>query len=172
VGNGHPTHTPTGVYPSSDGHFNISGSSTRLWLRTCDVLGKPEWKEKPEWQTQDGRTPERKIINAAIAEITKTKPTAYWMEAFEEAGVPCGPIYTVDQTFADPQVQHLALAQPVVHPRLGKMDLVASPLNFSDASRALRSATPEGGEHTNEIMQELGYAHEEIERFRQTGVIM
>lgn len=172
VGNGHPTGVPTNVYPSSDGHINLAGASTRQWLRICDVLGKPEWKDKPEWQTQLGRGEHREAIDAAIAECTKTHSSAYWMKAFEDAGVPCGPIYTVDQVFNDPQVEHLRITRPVVHPSLGKQDLVASPLNFSDMDRAIRCATPEGGQHTDEIMHELGYSPQQVEQLRKNGVVM
>ena len=171
AGNHHPTGIPTGVYPSNDGHFNLAGSSTRLWMRSCDVLGKPEWKDKEEWSTQNGRSADRVKLNGSIAEITKTKPTAYWMKAFEEAGIPCGPIYTVDQVFEDPQVKHLGMAAPVVHPRLGRIELVASAINFEGTPRVIRTATPEGGQDTDAIMSELGYSAEEIATFRKKSII-
>ena len=171
AGNHHPTGIPTGVYPSSDGHFNLAGSSTRLWMRSCDVLGKPEWKDKEEWATQNGRSADRIKLNGSIAEITKTKPTAYWMKAFEEAGIPCGPIYTVDQVFEDPQVKHLGMAAPVVHPRLGRLELVSSAINFEGTPRVIRTATPEGGQDTDAIMSELGYSAEEIATFRKKSII-
>jgi formyl-CoA transferase len=172
AGNHHPTGIPTGVYPSKDGFFNLAGSSTRLWMRSCDVLGHPEWKDKVEWSTQEGRHKDRKNINDSIAAVTATKPTAHWMKAFEDAGIPCGPIYTIDQTFNDPQVKHLGMAAPVMHPRLGKLDLVASPLNFTGAEKKIRSATPDGGAHTDEIMKELGYSSQDIEQFRKNSVVM
>jgi crotonobetainyl-CoA:carnitine CoA-transferase CaiB-like acyl-CoA transferase len=172
AGNHHPTGIPTGVYPSKDGFFNLAGSSTRLWMRSCDVLGKPEWKDKVDWSTQEGRHKDRKNINEAIEAITVTKPTDFWMQAFEDAGIPCGPIYTIDQTFNDPQVKHLGMASPVIHPRLGQLDLVASPLNFTGVEKKIRSATPEGGQHTDEIMSELGYGADDITRLRKEGVIL
>jgi formyl-CoA transferase len=171
AGNDHPTGIPSGVFPSSDGHFNINAASTRSWLRLCDLIAKPEWKEKPEWKTQSGRSPDRHIINAEIAEITRGNTTAHWVAVFENAGIPCGPIYTMDQVFDDPQVRHLGMASPVTHPRLGKLDLVASPINFSDAQRTLRSATPEAGQHTDEVMGGLGYSAADIGRLRNDGVI-
>jgi formyl-CoA transferase len=172
AGNHHPTGIPTGVYPSKDGFFNLAGSSTKLWMRSCEVLGHPEWKDKVEWSTQEGRHKDRKNINAAIEAITATKPTAHWMKAFEDAGIPCGPIYTIDQTFNDPQVKHLGIASPVMHPRLGKLELVGSPINFFGTEKKIRSATPEGGQHTDEIMGELGYSKSDIEKFHKAGVVM
>ena len=117
AGNDHPTGIPTGVFPTSDGHFNIAAASERVWERICDAIGKSEWKAKPEWHTQT-RSADREL-NAAIGEITRHKPSAHWVELFEEAGVPCGPIYSIDQVFADPQVQHLGMAAPVTSKKRG-----------------------------------------------------
>ena len=142
AGNHHPTGIPTGVYPSSDGYFNLAGSSTRLWMRSCDVLGKPEWKDKVEWSTQEGRHKDRKNINAAIEAITATKPTAHWMKAFEDAGIPCGPIYTIDQTFNDPQVKHLKMSQKVKSKKLGELNLLRQPVNLSRTPSQLALPTP------------------------------
>src|SRR5262245_35569938 len=107
AGNDHPTFTPTGVFPTSDGYMNIAASSGRLWPRLCDALGKPEWKDRAEWNTSAGRTKDRAAVNQAIAEVTQHKPAAHWVEAFEAAGIPAGPINSIDRVFADPQVQHL-----------------------------------------------------------------
>src|ERR1700753_2825691 len=104
AGNDHPTGIPTGVFPTSDGHINIAASSARVFTRFCEAIGKPEWLEDPEWKTQVGRSKHRKTINGAIGEITRTKPSEHWIELMEANGIPCGPIYTIDQVFADPQV--------------------------------------------------------------------
>src|SRR3954471_1987444 len=119
AGNDRPTGIPTGVFPTSDGHINIAASSARVFGRFCDVIGRPEWKDKPEWKDQKSRSAHRKEINAAIGEITQHKPSEYWIELLEGAGVPCGPIYTIDQVFADPQVQHLGMATPMESPVIG-----------------------------------------------------
>ena len=171
AGNEHPQGVPTGVYASSDGYINISATSTRLWHGLCDALGKPEWKTKAEWSTQAGRRGDRRGVNGAIAEIAKTKTTAHWVKAFGDAGVPCGPIYTVDQVFDDPQVKHIGIAAPVHHPRLGKMDLVASPLNFSGTTRALRCATPDPEQFTDDILTTVGYTKEEVAQLRARKIV-
>ena len=171
AGNEHPQGVPTGVYASSDGYINISATSTRLWHGLCDALGKPVWKTKAEWSTQAGRRGDRRGVNGAIAEIAKTKTTAHWVKAFGDAGVPCGPIYTVDQVFDDPQVKHIGIAAPVHHPRLGKMDLVASPLNFSGTTRALRCATPDPEQFTDDILTTVGYTKEEVAQLRTRKIV-
>jgi len=171
AGNDHPTGIPTGVFPSSDGHFNIAAASERVWQRFCDAIGKPDWKENPEWSTREKRSRDRKTINAQIAEITKHKPSAHWVELFEEAGVPCGPIYSIDQVFADPQVKHLGLAAPVKSKQRGDTHLVNSAVNFEGLPKKIRSATPESGEHTVEILHSIGYTDKQIEEMRAQGVI-
>jgi formyl-CoA transferase len=170
AGNDHPTFTPTGVFPTSDGMMNIASSSTRLWARLCDALGKPEWKDKKEWSTSAGRTKDRAAINAAIAEITKHKPAAHWVEIFEAGGIPAGPINTIDRVFADPQVEHLGMGTPVKGSIFGDTRLVASAINMTGASRAIRNPAPEAGTHTSEVLAWLGYSKQEIERLRDTGV--
>ena len=142
-----------------------------MWLRLCDALGKSEWKERAEWLVQTGRRKARKEINGTINAITGTKTTAEWLKILEAADIPCGPVYTMDQVFADPQVQHLGMASPVTHPRLGHLDLVASPLTFSDVPKVIRSPTPDPGQHTEELMNELGYTPQEIEQLRNSNVL-
>ena len=171
AGNDHPTFAPTGVFPTSDGYMNIAASSGRLWERLCDTLGKPEWRTKPEWATGVGRLKQRAALNAAVSDITRQQPSSHWVELFEAAGIPAGPINTIDKVFADPQVQHLGMGTPVHSPLFGDTRFVASPLNVSGASRNIRSNTPEPGAHTDEVLRAAGYSIEEIEKLRAGGVI-
>ncbi len=169
AGNDHPTGIPTGAFPTADGAINIAASSGRMFKRFCEAIERPDWLDKPEWKNQEGRSADRKAINAAISEITRTQPSAHWVELFEGAGIPCGPINSIDQVFADPQVQHLGIATPVTHPRLGELSLVASPLNFSGVSKAIRSATPDPGADTDAILTKAGLTPEEIAAMRAEG---
>ena len=171
AGNDHPTGIPTGVFPSSDGHFNIAASSARVFGRFCDAIGKPEWKDKEEWNTLVKRSAARKEINAAIGEITRTKPAAHWVELFEEAGVPCGPIYSIDQMFADPQVKHLGMAAPVKSPKHGDLHVVANPINMEGLPRKVYNAVAEAGQHTDEVLGSVGYTKAEIDKLRASGVV-
>jgi len=171
AGNDHPTGTPTGVFPTSDGHINIAAAGERPWQRFCDAIGHPEWKAKPEWSTRQKRTQDRKAVNDAISAITQHKSSTHWVELFEEAGVPCGPIYTIDQTFADPQVQHLGMAAPASHPVRGDFKIVASPINMHDTARKIRRPTPDAGEHTDEILHSFGYTDAQLQELRSTGAI-
>jgi crotonobetainyl-CoA:carnitine CoA-transferase CaiB-like acyl-CoA transferase len=171
AGNDHPTGIPTGVFPTSDGHINIAASSSRVFTRFCETIGKSEWLQDPEWKTQVGRSKHRKAINAAISEITKTKPAEHWIELMEANGIPCGPIYTIDQVFADPQVKHLGMATKMTSPYIGEAEVVASAINISGFSKAIRHHTPDAGEHQDEIMKSVGYTDAEIAAMREKGVI-
>jgi crotonobetainyl-CoA:carnitine CoA-transferase CaiB-like acyl-CoA transferase len=171
AGNDHPTGIPTGVFPTSDGHINIAASSSRVFTRFCEAIGRKDWLEHADWKTQVGRSKDRKAINAAISEITRTKPAAHWIELFEANGIPCGPIYTIDQVFADPQVQHLGMATKMASPYVGDTEVVASAINISGYSKAVRSYTPDAGEHTDEILKAVGYSDAELEAMRAKGAI-
>ena len=171
TGNDHPTMTPSGVFPTSDGFINLAASSGRLYERLCDVCEKPEWKTHAQFGKLPDRTANRPAFNAALGDVLKLKPTAHWVEKFDEAGIPAGPINTIDKVFSDPQVQHLGIAAPVSSPHYGDTKIVASPLNFPGTKKEIRTATPEAGEHTEEVMQWLGYSAKDIEKMRAGGAI-
>ncbi|HYC47135.1 MAG TPA: CoA transferase [Burkholderiales bacterium] len=171
TGNDHPTMTPSGVFKTSDGYINLAASSGRLFERLCDVCEKPEWKTHPQFGKLVERTANRPAFNAALEDVLKEKPTAYWVEKFDEAGIPAGPINTIDKVFADPQVQHLGIAAPLVSPIYGETKIVASPINFPGTKKEIRSPTPEAGEHTDEVLKWLGYTANDIEQMRASGTI-
>jgi len=171
AGNDHPTMIPSGVFPTSDRPINIAAPASHQWERFCEALGKSGWKENPEWKTQVGRSRHRAEINAAIAAETRRKPSAYWIELCEGIGIPCGAINTMDQVFDDPQVRHLGMSMPVQSPQLGELRLVATPLNMSGLTKAVRTATPEAGAHTDAVLQWLGYSESEVAGMRAKGVI-
>ncbi|HKU38437.1 MAG TPA: CoA transferase [Polyangiales bacterium] len=146
VGNGHPTLVPTGAYPTRDGYVNIAPSSPKQWQTFCELVGKPEWLMRPDWTGFRNRQRARAEIDAAIGCATREQTTGYWVERLEQAGIPCGPIYRMDEVFADPQVQHLQMAAPVDHPERGATNLVASPLNFEGLDKRIRTAASTVGE--------------------------
>ncbi|WP_428665448.1 CaiB/BaiF CoA transferase family protein [Reyranella sp.] len=172
AGNDHPTSIPTGVFPTSDGHINIAASGNNLWKRFCAALDAPQLFDHPEHATPALRSEHRKALNQRIGEITKTDTSAHWIEKINKAGVPCGPINTIDKTFAEPQVQHLGIARPVKHPKLGDIKVVGQPINLSDFPQpAALKPTPDMGEHTDQVLAGLGYDKPAIEKLRAGGVV-
>jgi len=169
-GNNHPTGVPTGVFKTSDGSINLAPTPW-MWGRFCKAIGHPEWENDPNWATPQARLKRRAEVNETIEKITATKPSKHWVELMNEAGVPCGPIYTVDQVFADPQVQHLGMTDKVVSPKLGELNLVAQPIKLTRTPSALASPPPERGQHTDEILAWAGYAAGDIKKLHDQGVV-
>ena len=171
AGNNHPTGIPTGVFQTKDGHINIAATGDAIYKRFCAVMGREDWLTDPQFDSPRKRSVNRDAMNAQIEAITKTRSSNEWIAAFNEAGVPAGYIYAIDEVFADPQVRHLGMAAPAKHPKLGDIELVAQPIKLSGAEFTVRSATPELGEHTNEVLAEAGYETSEIAALRAAGAI-
>jgi formyl-CoA transferase len=172
AGNDHPTSIPTGVFPTSDGHINIAGAGAQLmWERLCNAAHAEHLLDRAEYKTGKLRSANRVELNRELSEITRQHPTQQWIERFEAASVACGPIYSMDQVFADPQTQHLGIATDVHHPELGDIQVVGQPVGLSRTPSEIRSATPARGEQTDTVMQEFGYSPEQIMDLRARLVI-
>src|SRR5580693_6263499 len=131
AGNNHPTSIPTGVFQTSDGYINIASAGDAIFGRFCRAIDRPDLAEHPDYKTGRARSDNRKALNAAIDAITKKHTSADWIERLNKAGVPSGPIYRMDEVFADPQVKHLGIAQTVHHPKLGDIDLIGQAVTLS-----------------------------------------
>jgi len=171
AGNNHPTSIPTGVFRTSDGYMNIAATGDAIWVRLCDALGAPDMKDNPDFVTAELRSENRDAVNAAIEDITVTKTSAEWIDLLAGIGVPCGPIYGIDEMFADPQVQHLGMEHPVDHPEYGSMNLVGQAVNLSRYQPRTGMATPERGQHTDEVLNEFGFSGPEIEDLKNRDVL-
>ncbi|MFL6797200.1 MAG: CaiB/BaiF CoA transferase family protein [Xanthobacteraceae bacterium] len=170
AGNNHPTGAPTGVFRTSDGYVNVAPTPV-MWRRFCKAIEREDLIEHPHYATPKERRRNREELNAVIAEITARMSSDELIERLNEAGIPCGPIYSIDQTFADPQVRHLGIAQPVSSSSLGTISLLGQPFTLSRTPSRLVSGAPEYGEHTDQILLENGYSLDDITRFRQCGAI-
>jgi crotonobetainyl-CoA:carnitine CoA-transferase CaiB-like acyl-CoA transferase len=171
VGNDHPTSMPTSAYTTSDGYINIGASGGAMWKRLCPAVGRADLLERAEFASGADRAKNRKALNAELNAALSTKTSEEWISILNAAGVPCGPIYTMDQVFADPQVQHIHAAATVKHPVLGEIRLVNQAVGLSRTPATMASATPEIGQHTDEILAEAGYSAAEIANLRDHKVI-
>ena len=171
AGNNHPTSIPSGVFRTKDGHINIASAGGDIYKRMCAAIGLPDLPNDPDYATPKARLKNRDKLNAIIEEVTRTRPAAEWIDILNRAGCPCGPINRMDEVFADPQVKHLGIVQPVEHKTLGRLDLIGQAVTLSRTPSALRTATPERGEHTDAVLGELGYDAAAIARLRREGVV-
>ena len=170
AGNFHPTSIPTGVYKARDGYMNIAVFGSKIWERFCTTLGAPEWISDPRFHDKAGRGIHRDALNAAIDERLAQHDRAHWIERFNRDGVACGHINNMHEVFDEPQVRHLGLVQPVVSERLGPQRHVGQPMTLTRTPSQLARAAPRRGEHTEELLGELGMAGSEIERLKARGV--
>ncbi|MCP5150249.1 MAG: CoA transferase [Ectothiorhodospiraceae bacterium] len=171
AGNNHPTSIPTGVFSTTDGHINVACSGDVMWERLCEVLEAPDLVAHPDYCNGEVRLKNRDALNEALQARFSHRSSAQWIQALNAKGVPCGPIYTMDQVFADPQVQHLGIAEPLDHPDLGATHVVGQAVVIDGAERAPFTATPGRGQHTDEVLAELGFSAEAIADLRARDVV-
>jgi crotonobetainyl-CoA:carnitine CoA-transferase CaiB-like acyl-CoA transferase len=171
AGNNHPTSIPTGVFKTKDGYINIASAGQAIWERFCKAIQAEEFLSDRRYADGASRSEHRDALNAAIEAYTVHYTSADLIALLNQAGVPCGPIYSIDQVFHDPQVQHLGMAQDVHHPVLGDIQLVGQPFTLSRHAKHPCTAAPERGQDTETVLTELGLDSEELKSLRQRHII-
>ncbi|MED5575703.1 MAG: CoA transferase, partial [Pseudomonadota bacterium] len=170
VGNNHPTNSPMGVFKASDGYFTIA-PTPGMWKKFCAAIGRDDLVNHADYATAQDRLKNRTALNAEIDSATSRKESAAWIKIMNETGVPCGPIYTLAETFADPQIQHIGIAQSVPSNSLGEVTLIGQAIHMSRTPNKLVAGTAECGAHTDEILAELGYGNDQVTDLRETGIV-
>ncbi|MGH2587353.1 MAG: CaiB/BaiF CoA transferase family protein [Dehalococcoidia bacterium] len=172
-GNHHPTGVPMGTFASQDGLVNVGASGGRMWTAFCNALGAEELLANPDYADPRSRARHKAQLRAGVEAVTSRFTTAELVERLNAAGVPCGPINTIGEAFEDPQVQHLQMTRTASHPTLGDVRLVRTPINLSAVEQpaTFHHAAPDTGQHTEEILCELGYDGARIQQLREAGVI-
>ncbi len=171
AGNDHPTSIPTGVFATADGYINIAAAGNAIYKRLCDAIARPDLIAHPDYATDKARSANRKALNAEIEAVTRTRKSGEWIDALNAASVPCGPIYKMDEMFDDAQVKHLNLTRKVKHAALGDVEVIGQPITLSRSEWAIRTPTPEAGEHTETILAELGYDAVAVAGFKGKRIV-
>ena len=170
AGNYHPTSIPTGVYKARDGYMNIAVFGSKIWERFCDILGAPEWVGDERSHDKAARSVNRDWLNAEIEKRLAAHDCAYWVEKFNEGGVACGLINDMKGVFDEPQVQHLGMVKDVTSKWLGPQKMVGQPVQLARTPSSIVRSAPQRGEHTEEVLAELGLSSEDLARMKSAGV--
>ncbi|MDN3986938.1 CaiB/BaiF CoA transferase family protein [Zwartia vadi] len=171
AGNDHPTSTPMGLFEASDGSFNLGASGQGNWVRLCELIGHPEWIADPDFANEKSRTVNRVRCNKLLSEVFKSKPVEYWVEALNNAGVPAGPVYNVPQMFADKHVKQANISKMVKDKAGKEKGFITQPAVLSRTPADVVTTAPQWGEHTQEVLSEVGYSAEEIAKFQEQGIV-
>jgi CoA:oxalate CoA-transferase len=170
-GNDHPIAAPYGLFPTRDGRIALAPPDDMFFGRLMDVLGMPELKDNPSFRDQTARVVNRERINAIVGGKLALHDTQHWVETLNAAGVPCGPVHAVADVFQDPQILAQQMVMDVNHPGHGMVRMLGFPMKFSGAPCTVRRPAPDPGEHSDEILAELGFSEDQRRTFHETGVV-
>jgi crotonobetainyl-CoA:carnitine CoA-transferase CaiB-like acyl-CoA transferase len=170
AGNFHPTSIPTGVYRTQDGYINIAVFGGKIWERFCEAMGAPEWIADERSKTKSARSVHRDWLNAEIDRRLAARTSDYWIDLLNKQGVACGRINDLKQVFEEPQVQHLGMVRDVVSPQLGAQRIVGQPVTLERTPSTIARAAPRRGEHSEEVLAEIGYDTQALARMKAAGV--
>ena len=171
AGNNHPTTIPTGVFQTKDGYINIAAGGQVMWERVCQAIEAPELVDRPDFNSSELRSKNRDAVNAEIQKRMANKTSAEWIAIFNKTGVPCGPIYSIDEVFADPQVMHLGIAQTAKRPDGSDQTFVGQGVTLSRTPSKIVVTPPEQGEQTDEVLKEFGFAADEIDELHRAKAV-
>ena len=171
AGNDHPYSTPMGVVKTANGYINIGVGGDGQWRALCKAVERPDLAATPDYATLANRFRNRSKLMTVLDAIFLTGTSDEWLGKLEAAGVPAGPIYKMDEVFADPQVQHLGIAIPCQHDARGNIAIVGQPIDLSRTPSSIVTMTPEAGEHTEQVLRELEYSNADIQRLRDAKIV-
>ena len=171
AGNNHPTSIPTGVFKTKDGYINIAAAGEVIWQRVCQAIEAPELIDREGFESNSARSKNRDEVNAEIEKRTVNKTSAEWIAILNKFGVPCGPIYSIDEVFGDEQVKHLGIAQGATRPDGSEQVFVGQPFTLSRTPSKIVSTPPEQGQHTDEVFKEFGFSDAEIAELHKAKAV-
>jgi len=171
TGSAHLLTAPYQAFRASDGWINIGGANQSNWERICDVLERPEWRDDPRFRTNTDRMANIDVLAAAMNAVLASRSKAAWIEAFDAAGVPAGPVHTIAEALNHPQTLARGMVVDLEHPEAGATKALGCPIHFSSTPTSVTRAAPLLGQHTREVLAEYGYSHADVDRFIADGVI-
>ena len=171
LGSGHPNIVPYQAFKANDTYVNIAAGNDQLWQKFCSAVGLEDIVENPKFATNAKRVENRNELVNIISNIVSSKNAQEWLDILTKAGVPCGPIYTLDEIFTDPQVLHRNMVKDLDHIKAGKIKVTGVPVKLSATPGEILTSPPVLGQNTKEILLELGYSDNDIEKFYQEKVV-
>ena len=171
AGNHHPTIAPMGAFRTADGYLNVAAPNERLWQRLCTALGRPAALDDPDFATLSGRWAHRARLTEVLEAEFSRYPRAELVKLLETEDVPCGPVNSVAEAFAEAQVRHLGVVAAVEHPSRGPVGVLRSPIRMSRTPAVAKSPAPTASADTDAVLAELGYSAPEIAQLRAERVI-
>ncbi|HSS64448.1 MAG TPA: CaiB/BaiF CoA-transferase family protein [Gammaproteobacteria bacterium] len=172
AGNDHPVIFPYGTFTAADGMLNLGAATPGMWVKLCELLGLEELRDHPDYADNTARAANRDALRRIMNERLSTRSAIEWTRTFIEAGVPAGPVYTLDQVFDDPQVKHLGLAEEVDHPAIGALRQLSNPLRMENIGvKTVKSHPPLLGEHSQAVLRDFNIGDDEIAALIKDGVI-
>ncbi len=170
-GSRHRQNAPYQRFATRDGYIMIGAAGQHIWERCARALGRPEWIEDARFKTGRDRMKHRPALEREMEALLITQPSEHWVKILDDAGVPCGPVYTYAQLFADPQVVHREMVVHADDAELGRVPHIRTPIRMSSGAVAVRVAAPKLGQHTDEVLGGLGYSPSDIEALRRDRVV-
>jgi crotonobetainyl-CoA:carnitine CoA-transferase CaiB-like acyl-CoA transferase len=170
-GSRHRQNAPYQRFETADGYLMLGAASQAIWARCAAALGHPEWTTDPRFRRTADRLRNRESLEREMDGVLRTRPTAHWVQVLDHAGVPCGPVYSYAELFADPQVVHRGLVVHADDPELGQVPHIRSPVRLSRSPVIVRAVAPKLGQDTASVLAGLGYGAAEMAALRRDGVV-
>ena len=171
MGSAHPNIAPYQAFETKDGYIILAVGSEKLWEEFCKAVGRPDLMNDPRFRSNADRVVNRDALVKELTRIFKADSTSKWVERLEKAGIPVAPVLSVSEALSNPHVKHRGMVLEIEHPKLGRIKMLGTPFKFSETPGEVRLPPPSLGQHTDQILRELGFTSAEIRELRERGVI-